>query len=308
MSAPPPPAVRLEHVSRWYGEVVAVNDVSFDFQPGVTGVLGPNGAGKSTILHLLAGFLQPSSGEVHVFGAPAWGYPSLFRRLALVPESEIVYPFLSVRQFAAASARLHGLPDPDGLATRAIARVALERDADRPMRGFSKGMLQRAKIAASLVHEPQVLILDEPFNGTDPRQRLQLMAMLRRMAAEGRTIIFSSHILEEVEQLADEVLVILAGRLAASGDFHQIRRLMTDRPHTFTLRSSDDRRLAALLIGQAHVAAISLREERVEVRTTDFHAFTATIARLSQEAGVTLLDLRPSDESLESVFAYLVRA
>ena len=306
MSSSVPAAVTLDHVSRWYGEVVAVNDVSFDFQPGITGVLGPNGAGKSTILHLLAGFLRPSAGEVRVFGRPVWGDPSLFRRVGLVPESEAVYPFLSAREFAAASARLHGLADPEAVAARAIARVDLESDADRPMGGFSKGMRQRAKIAASLVHEPEVLILDEPFNGTDPRQRLQLMATLRRMAAEGRTIIFSSHILQEVEQLADEVLVILAGRLAASGDFHEIRRLMTDRPHTFTLHSSDDRRLAARLIGQPDVAAIAVKDGQLEVRTTDFNAFTSTIARLSQDAGVTLLDLRPSDESLESVFSYLV--
>ena len=299
--------VSLNHVSRWYGDVVAVNDVSFDFHPGITGVLGPNGAGKSTILHLLTGFLQPSAGDVNLFGVPAWGDSALFRRVGLVPESEAVYPFLSVREFATASARLHGLRDPGAVAACAIARVELEADADRPMRGFSKGMLQRAKIAASLVHEPEVLILDEPFNGTDPRQRLQLMAMLRRMATEGRTIIFSSHILEEVEQFADEVLVILAGRLAAAGDFHQIRRLMTDQPHTFTLCTSDDRRLAARLIGQPDVAAIAVKDGGIEVRTTDFHAFTSAIARLSQDAGVTLLDLRPTDASLESVFAYLIR-
>jgi ABC-2 type transport system ATP-binding protein len=185
--------------------------------------------------------------------------------------------------------------------------VELEGDQHRPMRGFSKGMRQRAKIAASLVHDPEVLILDEPFNGTDPRQRLQLMAMLRRMAEEGRTIIFSSHILEEVERLADEVLVVLAGRLAASGDFHRIRQLMTDRPWSFTVRSSDDRLLAERLLGQEDVTAVSLEGGQLEVRTTDFAAFTGAIAGITRGAGVTLRELRPSDESLESVFAYLVR-
>ena len=306
MTTQPEPAVRLVNVSRWYKDVVAVNDVSFDFQPGVTGVLGPNGAGKSTILHMLAGFLRPSSGEVHVLGQPAWGSPALFRRVGLVPESEAVYPFLSAREFALASARLHGLPNPEAAADTAIAHVELQADQDRPMRGYSKGMRQRAKIAASLVHEPDVLILDEPFNGTDPRQRLQLMELLRRMAAEGRTIIFSSHILEEVERLADEVLVILAGRLAASGDFHAIRRLMTDRPHTFNVRSTDDRRLAALLISRADVSGVTLDGERMEVRSTDFAAFTAGIATAVRESGTTLLELSPSDESLESVFSYLV--
>ena len=209
-------------------------------------------------------------------------------------------------QFVLASARLHRVPDPEAAARRAIALVELEGAQGRALRGYSKGMRQRAKIAAALVHDPAVLVLDEPFNGTDPRQRLQLMATLREMAAAGRTILFSSHILEEVERLADEVLVIVAGRLAASGDFHQIRRLMTDRPHSFSIRSSDDRRLAAGLVGQPHVAAVSLEGDRLDVRTTDFGAFTAAIARLVRDSGVTLHELRPSDESLESVFSYLV--
>ena len=300
------PVVRLDHVSRWYGDVVAVNDVSFDFHPGVTGLLGPNGAGKSTLLHLLAGFLRPSAGEVHVLGQPAWGRPELFRRVGLVPESESVYPFLSAHEFALVSAKLHQLPNPEAAARRVIAQVELEDDQDRPMRGYSKGMRQRAKIAAGLVHDPEVLIPDEPFNGTDPRQRLQLMALLRRMAEEGRTVIFSSHILEEVERLADEVLVILAGRLAASGDFHAIRRLMTDRPHSFTLRTTDDRRVASLLVARDDVRTISVETDGLLVQSDDFAAFTAGIAPLIRDAGVTLMELQPSDESLESVFAYLV--
>ena len=309
---PQPPAdgeaaVSLENVSRWYGDVVAVNDVSFRFEPGVTGVLGPNGAGKSTILHMLAGFLRPSAGTVRVLGEPAWGSPELFRRVGLVPESESVYPFLTAREFAVASARLHGLPNPDAAASAAIAHVELQDSQDRAMRGYSKGMRQRAKIAASLVHDPEVLILDEPFNGTDPRQRLQLMDLLRRMAAEGRTVIFSSHILEEVEDLADEVLVILAGRLAASGDFRAIRRLMTDRPHTFSLRTTDNRRVAALLVARDEVSGVTLEEDRLEVRSSDFAAFAAGIAGLVRDSGATLLELSPSDESLESVFSYLVK-
>ena len=309
---PTPPAdgeaaVSLENVSRWYGEVVAVNDVSFQFQPGLTGLLGPNGAGKSTILHMLAGFLRPSAGEVRVLGRPAWGSPELFRRVGLVPESESVYPFLTARQFALASARLHGLPDPDAAADAAISHVELRDSQYRQMRGYSKGMRQRAKIAASLVHDPDVLILDEPFNGTDPRQRLQLMDLLRRMAAEGRTVIFSSHILEEVEDLADEVLVILAGRLAASGDFRAIRRLMTDRPHTFSLRSTDNRGLASRLIAREEVTGVTLDGDRIEVQSSDYAAFTAGIAGLVRDSGATLLELSPSDESLESVFSYLVK-
>ena len=298
--------VDVQNVSRWYGDVVAVNDISFTLEPGITGLLGPNGAGKSTMLHMISGFLRPSVGSISVLGASAWRNTDLFRRVGLVPERESVYPFLGARDFAVASARLHGLPDPDEAATRAIARVELEDAQDRPMGGYSKGMRQRAKIAAALVHDPEVLILDEPFNGTDPRQRLQLMEMLRRMAAEGCTVLFSSHILEEVERLAENVLVIVNGRLAASGDFRQIRRLMTDRPHSFELRTSDNRALAAALVGLPHVSAVELTDSRLDVRTTDFGAFTAAVAGAVRDSGVTLQQLRPADESLESVFSYLV--
>ena len=298
--------VEVRNVSRWYGDVVAVNDISFTLEPGITGLLGPNGAGKSTMLHMISGFLRPSVGAISVLGQSSWRNPDMFRRVGLVPERESVYPFLGARDFAVASARLHGLPDPRDAARRAIARVELEDAQDRPMSGYSKGMRQRAKIAAALVHDPEVLVLDEPFNGTDPRQRLQLMDMLRRMAAEGCTILFSSHILEEVERLAENVLVIVNGRLAASGDFRQIRRLMTDRPHTFELRTSDNRALAAALVGLPHVSAVELTDSRLDVRTTDFGAFTAAVAGAVRDSGVTLQQLRPADESLESVFSYLV--
>ena len=237
------PALELDHVSRWYGNVVAVNDISFGLGAGVTGLLGPNGAGKSTLLHLMAGLLAPSAGRVLVEGATAWRRPEMYRHIGLVPEREAVHAFLTGREFARLNARLQGVADPDAAAARAIATVDLTEAADRPIGTYSKGMRQRAKIAGALVHDPPILLLDEPFNGMDPRQRLHMMTLLRSMAAEGRTILFSSHILEEVERLADSVLVVYAGRLAAAGDFRSIRRLMTDRPHTFTVRSSDDRRL-----------------------------------------------------------------
>jgi ABC-2 type transport system ATP-binding protein len=298
--------ISVRNVSRWYGDVVAVNDVSFELGPGITGLLGPNGAGKSTLLHMISGFLRPSAGELEVLGMPSWRHPEIFRRVGLVPERETVYPFLTAREFARVSAKLQGLPDSEAAAERVIGIVELEDAADRPMRGYSKGMRQRAKIAAALVHEPDVLILDEPFNGTDPRQRLQLMDTLRGLAAAGCTVVFSSHILEEVERLADDVLVLVAGRLAASGDFRTIRRLMTDRPHTFIVRSSDNRRLASDLAASEHISAIAFEDGRLEVRTADFGAFTRALPRIVQGSGVTLFELRPTDESLESVFSYLV--
>ncbi len=299
--------VEVANVSRWYGNVVAVNDISFSLGPGVTGLLGPNGAGKSTLLHMLSGFLQPSAGAVTVLGQPAWRNPALYREIGLVPEREAVYPFLSGREFVLASAMLHGLPDPRAATAKAIRLVDMEQFQDRAAGGYSKGMKQRIKVAAAIVHEPRVLLLDEPFNGADPRQRLQMMDMLREMAASGCTIVFSSHILEEVERLAGNVLVIVAGRLAASGDFREIRKLMTDRPHTFTLRTSDDRGLAAALIGEPAVFGVELGEGGLTVRAADLAGFATAAPRIARDRGVSLFEVRPTDESLESVFSYLVK-
>ena len=301
------PTIVVEDVSRWYGNVVAVNGISFTVTPGITGLLGPNGSGKSTILHLLSGFLAPSAGTVSVLGGPVWKNPALYRRLGLVPERESVYGRLSGFEFVRLNARLHGLPDPDAAARRAVDLVDLGGDAARPTGEYSKGMKQRIKVAAALVHDPEVLILDEPFNGADPRQRLHMTTLFRRLAAEGRTLVFSSHILEEVERLAERVLVIVGGRLAASGDFREIRRLMTDRPHTFTLRTSHDRRLATALVGHESVAGVEFDDGRLTVRTSQLGAFTLALPGLAQSCDVTLREVRPADESLEDVFAYLVQ-
>jgi ABC-2 type transport system ATP-binding protein len=297
----------LDGVSRWYGNVVAVNDVSFEVGPGITGLLGPNGAGKTTLLHMMAGFLAPSQGRVELDGEPTWRRPQLYRQLGFVPEREAVYTFLTGRQFVSASARLHGLPDPGAATERSIEMVDMADAADRAIGGYSKGMRQRIKVAAALVHDPPALILDEPFNGMDPRQRLHMMDLLRTMASEGRMILFSSHILEEVERLSDRVLVVVAGRLAASGDFRRIRRLMTDRPHTFTVRATNERALAQALLAEPSVQAVELDDGLLSVRTADYGALTRAIAPAAQRAGASLLELRPTDESLESVFSYLVR-
>ena len=308
-AAAPQPAAALavEHVSRWFGNVVAVNDISFALGPGVTGLLGPNGAGKSTLLHLLAGLLQPSAGAVRVAGQRAWRNPEMYRHVGLVPEREAVHSYLTGREFVVLNARLQGLRAGDPAIERAIDTVDLAADAHRMIGTYSKGMRQRIKLAGALVHDPSILLLDEPFNGMDPRQRLHMMELLRAMAAAGRTILFSSHILEEVERLAGSVLVIYAGRLAASGDFRSIRRLMTDRPHTFTVRSSDDRRLAALLMADPSVFGAELSDGLLAVRTSDFGTFTRAVPRIARQESITLFEIRPTDDSLESVFSYLVR-
>jgi ABC-2 type transport system ATP-binding protein len=243
---------------------------------------------------------------VLVTGQPTWRNPSIYRSIGLVPEREAVHDYLTGTGFVELAARLHGLPDPRAAAERAIATVDLAGAAGRAVGGYSKGMRQRVKIAGALVHEPQVLLLDEPFNGMDPRQRLHMMELLRSMAAAGRTILFSSHILEEVERLADQVLVVHAGRLAAAGNYRQIRRLMTDRPHTFRVRSSDNRRLAAAFLAEPAVFGAQLEDGLLMVRVAEFSGFTRMVARVARASDVSLFEVAPTDDSLESVFAYLV--
>jgi ABC-2 type transport system ATP-binding protein len=300
-------SIELRNVTRWYGNVVAVNDVTMSIGPGVTGLLGPNGAGKSTLMHMIAGFLAPSRGELTVSARPSWRNPAAYREIGLVPERDSVYAFLTGRQFVTSTARLHELADPDAAAARSIAMLDMADAADRKIATYSKGMRQRIKVAAALVHEPQILLLDEPFNGMDPRQRLHMMDLLDKLGTEGRVILFSSHILEEVERLSGTIQVMVAGRLAASGDFRAIRRLMTSRPHVFTVRSSDDRLLASTLIGRPAVTAVELAARGgLQVRTSDYGAFCRDIAVLARDRGIRLREVQPTDESLESVFAYLV--
>jgi ABC-2 type transport system ATP-binding protein len=298
--------IELAGVSRWYGNVVAVNDVTMTIGPGVTGLLGPNGAGKSTILHMIAGFLPPSRGTLTVGGEPSWNNAGIYRTIGLVPERDSVYATLTGMEFVRATARLHRLPDVDAAVAQAIGMVDMAAAAGRRIATYSKGMRQRIKVAAALVHDPGVLLLDEPFNGMDPRQRLHMMDLLDKLGTEGRTILFSSHILEEVERLSGTIQVVVAGRLAASGDFRAIRRLMTSRPHVFGVRSSDDRLLAASLIGRPSVTGVELTGGGLQVRASDYGAFCREIAVLARRHDVRLLELLPSDESLESVFAYLV--
>ena len=308
-------ALVLDAVSRWFGNVVAVNDVTMTIGPGVTGLLGPNGAGKSTLIHMMGGFLPPSAGTVTLDGEVVWRNEQVYRRIGLVPEREAMYDAMSGWQFVLANARLHRLPDPEQAARRAIATVQMADAQERDIATYSKGMKQRIKMATALVHDPPVLLLDEPFNGMDPRQRLQLMDLLREMGEQGRTVLFSSHILEEVEQIATDVQVVVAGRHAASGDFREIRRLMTERPHQYTVRSDDDRALAAAVMADGSVTGVELvttsavgREggRALHVEATDRASFVRLLPRVAQRHGIRLFEVTPADESLESVFSYLV--
>jgi ABC-2 type transport system ATP-binding protein len=309
----------LATVSRWYGNVVAVNDVTMTIGPGVTGLLGPNGAGKSTLIHMMAGFLAPSSGTVTLDGQQVWRNEGIYRHIGLVPEREAMYDVVTGWAFVVANARLHRLPDPESAARRALDLVEMTDVAGREIGGYSKGMKQRVKMASALVHDPAVLLLDEPFNGMDPRQRLHLMGLLRSMGASGRTVLFSSHILEEVEEIAGTIEVMVSGRHAASGDFREIRRLMTERPHQYTVQSDDDRSLAAAVITDGCASAVELvapaggqpgtfgdQPGVLRVQASDHNRFVHVLPQVARSHGIRLYQVSPADESLESVFAYLV--
>lgn len=299
--------LQLDHVSRWFGNVVAVNDVTMTIGPGVTGLLGPNGAGKTTLLAMMAGFLPPSSGTVTLDGEPVWRRTDAYRHIGLVPERELSFGYLTGRQFVRANADLHRMSDPGGATEAILGVVDMVEPAGRRIDTYSKGMRQRVKIAAALVHDPAVLLLDEPFNGVDPRQRMHLMELLHRLGDTGRTVLFSSHILEEVERLARHIEVVVSGRHAASGDFGAIRRLMTDRPVQYQVASSDDRALAAVLIAEPSVRAVALRPRGgIDVQVSDLGTFAGRLPGLARAHDLTVFELSPSDESLESVFEYLV--
>jgi ABC-2 type transport system ATP-binding protein len=300
------PRIELSRASRWYGNVVAVNDVSCAIGAGITALLGPNGAGKSTLLHMMAGLLKPSAGAVTINGTPAFDHPAIYRRIGFVPEREALHTMLTGRELVQMHARLQGMPRPESAARQAIDAVGLVEAQDRKIGTYSKGMRQRIKVAAALVHQPRVLLLDEPFNGMDPGQRLQMSTLVRELAREGRAVLISSHILEELGDLAANVLVMVEGRLAASGDFREIRRLMTDRPHAFTVRSSDNRRLGAALMGEPNVYSLELADGELRVRTMDRGAFTRALPRIAKAGAIRVHELLPTDESLESVFSYLV--
>jgi ABC-2 type transport system ATP-binding protein len=309
MTAPSSSPVDIVSVSKWYGNVVAVNDITMSLGAGVTGLLGPNGAGKTTVLHMMAGFLAPSRGTVTINGQPAWRNPSVYSQLGIVSERESVHGFLTGWEFVLASAKLHKLPNPAAAAKAVLELVEMTDAKDRRMDTYSKGMRQRTRVAAALVHEPSVLLLDEPFNGMDPYQRMHMMDLLHGMGSKGRTVLFSSHILEEVEQVSGTVQVIVAGRLAASGDYRTIRRLMTTRPHVFTIQSSDNRSLAVALMGEGSVAGVEIdKADVLTVRASDYGTFTRTLPKVALAKHIRVQRLVPADESLESVFSYLVGA
>jgi len=300
----------LEYVraSRWYGPVIALNDVTTTVGPGVTGLLGPNGAGKSTFLKLAAGQLAPSQGEVRVLGRPAWGSPELFHRVGVCPEPDAFWEGLTGFQFLMALLRLTGFDDAEcrRRAEQALEQVALTEARDRKIGGYSKGMRQRIKMAQSLAHDPQVLLLDEPLSGMDPVNRRRIVDLVKKLGREGRTVLVSSHILHEVEAMTRRVLLIHNGRILAEGDVREIRDLMDEHPHTVSLRARDPRVLARAVVGAPHILSLTFGDDGqwLTVQTARPDEFYGGLHEAALEAGVT--EMYSPDEDLESVFKYLV--
>ncbi len=306
MIATPSPVIRVDGVSRWFGSVVAVSEVSFDVMPGITGLLGPNGAGKTTLLRMMTGLAATSRGTVTVFGEPVRDNPPLYRRIGVMSEHETVYGFMKGREFVRMMGRLRGVDDERAV-DRAIAFVDMADAQDRAMDTYSRGMRQRMRLAATLVHDPEILILDEPLNGADPRQRVHFKRLLQQLAAGGRTIVLSSHILEEVEQLADTVLLIVNGKLAASGGFRAIRAALNQRPYHVRVLCDAPRRLAAEIVRLGSVDAVHVDPDgAVVVLSRNVLDLQIELPRLAQSSSISLRRVEPLDDSLESVFGYLV--
>lgn len=300
--------VVVHEVSKWFGYKVAVSDVSISFGSGVTGLLGPNGAGKTTLMRLIAGLQKPSQGRIEVLGKDPRDDVDVYRRMTLVPEDEAMYERLTARKFVESMARMSKLDQPEAKALEVLGTVGLTDAANRPLGTFSKGMRQRAKVAAALVNEPEVLLLDEPLNGADPVQRAELIRLFRQLGAAGRTVIVSSHVLSEVERMADRVVAMVDGRLAAVGSVAAIRGAMTDKPRQIYVECSDPRRLASALFRTEGVVGVHLETTRLRVDASDARTVAMALPRMAVENGVRITDLLPADESLESVFRYLVES
>jgi ABC-2 type transport system ATP-binding protein len=303
------PVIRVNGVSRWFGSVVAVSEVTFDVMPGITGLLGPNGAGKTTLLRMMTGLAATSTGTITIFGEPVRDNPPLYRRIGVMSEHETVYGFMTGRQFVTLMGKLRNVIALESAVDRAIELVDMADAQNRSMQTYSRGMRQRMRLAATIVHDPEILILDEPLNGADPRQRLHFKHLLEKLAAEGRTIVLSSHILEEVEQLADTVLLVVNGKLAAAGGFRAIRAALNQRPYHVRVICDFPRKLAAAVVKLDSVDAVHFDPDgAIVVLSRNVLDLQVELPKLAQSERIRLQRIEPLDDSLESVFGYLVES
>jgi ABC-2 type transport system ATP-binding protein len=310
-TASAPAIISADKLSKWYGQVIGLNDVSVSVPPGVTGLLGPNGAGKSTFMKLITGQLKPSKGTVSVLGEPIWGNPELYFRIGFCPEQDAFYERMTGLEWVRALVRLNGLGDKeaDDAAKRALAAVDLMDAAGKKIGAYSKGMRQRVKMAQALVHDPQLLILDEPLSGMDPIGRRKTIRLIRDWGRAGKSIVVSSHILHEIESMTSNILLINNGRILAEGDVHQIRELIDEHPHTIYVRAEDPRRIAReFLDGADDVRSMKFEANAVVVETGKPDAFYARLTEMAASGEFGAIDeVTSPDDNLQAVFQYLVK-
>ena len=298
--------IEVRQLAKWFGSVVALSDVSFDLGPGVTALLGPNGAGKSTLFRVMCGLANPSKGSVRIFGENPRGNSELTRRIGIAPQQERLFEGQTILEFVGLSATLHRLSDPREAALRAIETVELDPRDPRPLSSYSKGMRQRVKLAQAIVNDPDLVVLDEPLEGLDPRQRLRTIELIRGLGERDKTVIVSSHVLDEVERFGSRILVIAQGRLVAEGPFAAIRELMDDRPHHLRVSTDRAQALAAGLLTTGVVTAARINDGWIEVETSDAPAFRRSVATVARDSEARLTEVRALDDDLESIFGYLV--
>ena len=303
------PVVRAEHLSKWYGQVIGLNDVSVTIPQGITGLLGPNGAGKSTFMKLVTGQLKPSQGTVSVFGAPIWGHPAAYADIGYCPDQDAFYERMTGLEWVTALARLTGLDDAAAIevSTRALDTVALTDAAGKKIGAYSKGMRQRVKLAQALVHDPTLLLLDEPLAGMDPLGRRRMIRMIKDGAKAGKTVIVSSHVLHEIELMTSNILLFNNGRILAEGNVHQIRDLIDEHPHKVYIKAAEPRAVARAFLDERHVISVNFEKDAVVVETNQPDEFYARLTALAANGDVgTIHEVMSPDDNLEAVFRYLV--
>jgi ABC-2 type transport system ATP-binding protein len=297
--------VEAERLNKWYGRGIALNDVSLKIDSGITGLLGPNGAGKTSLMRILVGLMRESAGTIRVLGENPWNNTRLAVRIGYCPEHDGFYEGMTGRQFVSALARIRGVKDCAAAAAWAIDWVRMAEAADRKILTYSRGMRQRIKLAQAVVHRPSLLVLDEPLTGSDPLVRQELIGLIKTFAQEGGSVIVSSHVLHEIEQLTSRIVLIHRGRLVADGDIRQIRDLIDRHPHTVEVKAGRPRELAAALAREPEVVEIRFDPGTVWVRTPQPDSFYAKLPRIALEAGAELREISSPDDNLEAVFRYL---
>jgi ABC-2 type transport system ATP-binding protein len=303
--------ISAEHLSKWYGQVSGLNDVTVTVPPGITGLLGPNGAGKSTFMKVITGQLKPSKGTIRVLDEPIWGNPAVYFRIGFCPEQDAFYDRMTGLEWITALVRLNGLSHEDARAAaeRALEAVDLVDAANKKIGAYSKGMRQRVKLAQAIVHDPELLILDEPLSGMDPIARRKTIRMIKDWARAGKSILVSSHILHEIESMTANILLINNGRILAEGNVHQIRDLIDEHPHTVFIRAENPRALARRFLAEDDVISLRFEADAVIVETARPDAFYARLTDLAASGDAGPIDeVTSPDDNLQAVFKYLVKA